>query len=207
VISGWVFVYDGGETEELLNQNLVSTSDQTGLNDKQFLRIVTTNTGGGSGRFRLRQDPTAGTDPQPALNIGGLILAQDASQDTTIISAPNVTADGRIIILDFGSGPWRQTLTTQIAAASFALRRATQAVPIFNTLTLLGDPRRQLSDSCLLLLGGAGTRVVAYLAGITRTLDATGLRDELIVRATHAPNRWALDDPVLGKLETTARLG
>lgn len=206
VDSGWVFVYDGGQTQELVNQNLVNTSDQTGLADRQLLRIVVNNTGATSGRFRLQQDPAAGTDPQVALRIAGLVLVQDASVTSNVTSAANIAADGRTTQLDLGSGEWRQDADSQTAAALFALRRSTQAIPVFDAITTPGDPRRQLTDPCLLLLGSTAARVVAYTAGITRTLTAEGLVDQLTVRATHAPGRWALGDPVLGQLGT-ARLG
>lgn len=207
VASGWVMVYDGTEVEELDNQTLVNTSDQTGLGDAPLLRIVITHTGTGTGRFRLKQDPTSGTDPVPALRIAGLVLRRAAPTDTEVRWGAAVTADGAVRAIDLGSGDWRQHPDSQRATANWLLRRTTQPIPTFDTITTPGDPRRQLTDRYTLLLGDTGQRVKAYLVGLVQSLDGEGLRDDITVRATHAPGRWALGDEVLGRLGSTAVLG
>lgn len=206
VSQGYVFVYDGTETESA-DQNMLLLTDQSGLGDRQQARIVITNTDTQTGRFRLKADSTAGTDPQPALRIAGLVLARAPAQQATVSSAANVLADGKVRAISLTGGDWRQHLSSVQAAAYFALRRATQPIPTVDQFTALGDPRRELADRALLQLGESGPRVKAYLVGITRTFDNKGLRESLTIRATHAPGRWALGDSVLGRLESTAVLG
>lgn len=207
VNSGYVFVFDGTETEELLDQNMVNTTDQAGLDDKQLIRIVVTNSTTSGGRFRLKDDNTAGTDPQPALRIAGLVLARQPAEQETVTSDANIEADGNTRTIRLAGGEWRQHLESVRDAAYFVLRRTTQPIPAFGRFDTPGDPRRQLTDSYILELGATGPRVVAYAGGITHTFMQAGFRDQLIIRATHAPGRWALGDPVLGVLESTAILG
>lgn len=206
VSSGYVFVYDSTETESD-DQNMLSLTDQSGLEDKQFARIVVTNTDTRTGRFRLKSDGTAGTDPQPALRIAGLVLARPPVEEATVVSQANIDADGVTRTLNITGGDWRQHLPSVEASAYFALRRATQPIPTFDRFQVPGDPRKQLTDRVTLELGKSGPRVKAYIAGITRTLDDQGLREDLTIRATHAPGRWALGDSTLGKLESTAVVG
>lgn len=207
VDSGYVFVYDGTETEELTDQNMVLLTDQSGLNDELFMRIQITNRSTQTGRFRLKADGTGGSDPQPALHIGGLILTRPPADKSTVVSQANLEADGRRRVISMVGGGWRQHLPSVEEAALFVLRRATQSIPTFDSFSVPGDPRRQVGDPVLLTLGTAAPRVRGYVAGITRTRTDTGLRDTLVIRATHAPGGWVLDDSVLGLLESTAILG
>lgn len=205
VISGWVFTY-ADNTEETSNSSLVSTVDQTGLGDRQLIRISVDNRGVKSGKFHLKSDSAAGSDARPSLRIGGLVLTEQPTESATIALEENIAADGERNTLALDSDDWRQHLPSVEASARFALRRASQAIPTFDRVTTPGDPRRQVTDPCVLRLGASGPRVRTYVAAITRTLD-TKLTDVLTVRATHAPNRWVLGDPELGALESTAVLG
>lgn len=210
VDSGWVFVYDGTETEELTNQSLVNTSDQTGLDDGQSVRIEVENTSTQTGRFRLKRDDTSGTDPQPALRIGGLVRVLTETETLTSLFPAAIDAEGRQITFDLGQNPWHQHLPSVEATGRFGLRRSSRRIPTFSEITTRGDPRREVTDGCLLELGGSGQRVVAFVGGITREFQVSGgegvLTDRLLVRATHAPGKWALGDPVLGVLGSTAVL-
>lgn len=207
VAHGWVFCYDGGETQELSNSTMVRTDDQANLGDQQLIRVIATNTSTTAGRFRLQKDATAGTDPQPALRVAGLVLVKDPAATTDVRSEENITADGPVAI-ELTPGDWHQDPESVQATAAWALRRTTQHIPTLDALDTPGDPRRQLTDPCLLTLGPSASRVRAYVAGIVRSLDTReGCRDVLTIRPTHAPGRWALGDTTLGKLETTAVLG
>lgn len=205
--TGYVFVYDGTETEELVDQNMVLLTDQSGLGDKQLMRIVITNSSTSAGRFRLKDDNTAGTDPQPALKIAGLVLAQSPVENDTVYSDANVTADGVVRTINLTGGEWRQHLDSVRDSAYFALRRTTQRIPVFDRFQVPGDPRRQIADNVILKLGASGPRVRGFIVGITRTLTDKGLAEDLTIRATHAPGLWALEDTVLGVLESTAIVG
>lgn len=209
VDSGYVFVFDATETEELVNQSMVDNTDQAGFGDRQFirLRISNTDTQGRSGRFRLKNDPTAGTDPQPALRIGGLVLARSAVENSVVGLDENIAADGQVRTVPLTGGDWRQHLPSVERSALYALRTASQPLVTFDRFQTVGDPRRQLSDPFVLLLGTTGQRVVGFASGVSRTFDDRGFRDDLVIRAGHAPGRWALGDPVLGVLESTAILG
>lgn len=203
---GYVFVYDSTESETD-DQNMILLTDQSGLGDRQVARLVVTNTNTQTGRFRLKSDLTAGTDPQPALRIAGLVLARGPAERDTVTSDANLAADGQVRAITLGGGEWRQHLDSVRASGRFALRRATQPIPVFDRFQVFGDPRRQLRDRATLELGSSGQRVKAIIVGSIRTLDKRGLREDLTIRATHAPGRWALGDPVLGRLESTAVLG
>jgi len=203
---GYVFVYDSTETESD-DQNMVLLTDQSGLGDKQQARIVVTNTDTRTGRFRLKSDGTAGTDPQPALRIAGLILAKPPSESSIVTSQANVDADGKVRTIDIPAGEWHQYLASVEASAAFALLRTTQPIPTFDRIILPGDPRRQITDSLIMTFGTSGQRICAYVVGIERTYSSDGLRDTLTVRASHAPGRWALGDAVLGVIGLTAIVG
>lgn len=207
VVGGYIFIYDGGEDEELLNQAMIDPLYQYGWMDRQMIRLAITNTGAVAGRFRFKSDATTGTDARPALRIAGFVLAREQPEHATETYAESVTAAGRVIALSMGGSDWHQHLSSVQEAARWILRRATQPIPTFDRIEAPGDPRLQLADSGILELGPAGARVRTYLAGITRTFTSAGLMDDLAVRATHAPDRWALDDPVLGVLGTTAKVG
>lgn len=207
VSSGYVFVYDGTETEEQLNQLMVLTEDQTGFDDGQYVRLVINNTGATSGRFRLKADANGGSDPQPALRIAGLILAKPAASTSEVVWQANVDYDGEKRTIPLGASDWRQHLPSVEAAAGYLLRRATQPIPTFDQFTVPGDPRRETGDRVLLLLGSNGQRVKGFVAGFTRTISDQGLSEQVVIRATHAPGRWALGDDVMGRLESTAVLG
>ena len=206
VDSGYVFVIDGTETEGT-DQNMLLLTDQSGLNDQQYMRIVVTNTGTSTGRFRLKSDNTGGTDPQPALRIAGLVLAKQPTETGTVTSEANLVADGRARTLSLTGGDWRQHLDSVKDAATFVLRRATQPIPTFNRIEVPGDPRREVTDRFLLTLGPMAPRVDTYAVGVDLVLDDRGLRNTLTLRATHAPGGWVLDDAVMGLLESTAVLG
>lgn len=206
VAHGYVFVYDSTEIETA-DQNMVLLTDQAGIGDRQLAKIQVTNLDTRTGRFRLKSDLTNGTDPQPALRIAGLILARAPAETGTVTSAANVLADGQVKAISLTGGDWRQHLDSVKASAVFALRRATQPIPVFGRFQVIADPRRQLADRVTLLLGTSGPRVKAVVVGSTRTLDQAGLREDLTIRATHAPGRWALGDTVLGRLESTAVVG
>lgn len=205
--TGYVFVFDGTETEELLDQNMVNLTDQSGLGDRQLFRIMVTNSTTSTGRFRLKDDATAGTDPQPALRIAGLLLARSPAEADTVYSQANVDADGVIRTISLTGGEWRQHLDSQRDTARFALRRSTQRIPVFDRFQVTGDPRRQVADRVTLELGRSGPRVKGFIVGFTRSLNPSGLTEDLTIRATHAPGRWALGDAQLGRLESTAVLG
>jgi hypothetical protein len=206
VDSGYVFVYDGTETEEWTNQLMVDTSNQSGLNDGQRVRIAVSDTGALPGRFRLIS--SANTDPQPALRIAGLILAKPPGDTATITWPETLAADGGAVLpLSLAGGDWYQDLASVTATAMFLLRRASQQIPTFNTFDTVGDPRRDVADPCLLLLGDNGQRVVGFHSAITRSFTGSQLRDTLTIRATHGPRRWALGDAVYGQLGSSAILG
>lgn len=207
VDSGYVFVFDATETETT-DQNMTNLTDQSGLGDDQVFRIVVTNsdTSGRSGRFRLKNDAT-GSDPQPALRIAGLVLAQPSAQTTTLAAQAAVTADGKVRTVPIRGGSWHQYLGSVQSTAMFVLRRSTQRIPTFTQFTVPGDPRRQVTDRVILELGVCGPRVLGYIASITRTSSDKGVEDSLVVVATHGPGGWALGDPVWGLLESTAVLG
>lgn len=207
VSNGYVFVYDGTETEELTNQTMVLLTDQSGLGDKQLMRMQITNTSTNSGRFRLKDDGVGGSDPQPALRIAGLVRVESPVENDTVYSQANVDADGMVRTINLTGGDWRQHLDSVRASAYFALRRTTQRIPVFDRFQVPGDPRRQVTDRVILELGASGPRVSGFIVGITRSLSDKGLSEDLTIRATHAPGLWVLEDPVLGVLESTAILG
>ena len=207
VVAGYIFVYDGGETEELSNQTMVATANQAGLNDDFYIRLVITNTGAGTGRFRFKSDSTAGTDPRPALRIAGLVRVVRDADTLTESFAENVTSDGQVIPIAVGGGVWNQYISITQLTARFVLRRATQDIPVFDRITAPGDPRLEITDAGVLELGVSGPRVRVYLAGIVRTFDGSGLSDNYLVQVTHAPGKCALGDAVHGRLGFTAVLG
>jgi hypothetical protein len=207
VNSGYVFVYDGTETEELVDQNMVNLTDQSGLGDKQLIRIVVTNSSTSNGRFRLKDDATEGTDPQPALRLGGYVLVRPPVENSIVTSDPNIVADGQQRTINLTGGNWRHHLESVQDSANYALGRTTQRIAVFDRFEVPGDPRRELSDPYLLTLGTSGQRLRGFLVGITRVYDQRGYRDTLGIRATHAPGRWVLNDTVLGVLESTAIVG
>jgi hypothetical protein len=207
VNSGYVFVFDGTETEELVDQNMVNLTDQSGLEDKQLMRIKVTNSSTSNGRFRLKDDAVGGTDPQPALRIAGYILVRPPVENSIVTSDANVIADGQQRTINLTGGDWRQHLGSVEDSAYYVLGHTTQRIATFDRFEVPGDPRRELADPYLLTLGTSGQRIRGFSVGIQRVFDNRGYRDTLDIRATHGPGRWVLDDTVLGVLESTAIVG
>lgn len=206
VDSGYVFVIDGTETEGT-DQNMLLLTDQSGLDDRQYMRIVVTNTSTNTGRFRLKSDGTAGTDPQPALRIAGLVLARPPTETATVVSQANLDADGHALTLNLTGGDWRHHLDSVKDSAVYVLRRTTQTIPTFDRIETPGDPRREIGDRFTLEFGSSAQRVSTFAAGIDLVFDDRGLRNTLTLKATHSPGGWVLDDAVMGLLESTAVLG
>lgn len=81
-----------------------------------------------------------------------------------------------------------------------------QPRPVFDSVDVLGDPRRQLQDVVRIEdPGGIGGPIYATVVGINRKFDTSaGIQDSLTLR-TFGPRTgfWQMDDPGFSEMDTT----
>jgi hypothetical protein len=204
VLHGYVAQFSDGEEEPAGSVGGPKIrANHRGYGTLPFLTITVNNLDSQNRSLRLM---TKHDTPRPACHIDGLKLVELPLASESVESEENITADGERRVLRIQRGLWHQHLGSVTDSARYVLRRATQAIPTIDRITVPGDPRIQLTDPVLLRLGASGPRIRGAITHITRTLSDR-LTDEYTVRAGHAPARWVLGDEELGRLESTAVLG
>lgn len=149
-------------------------------------------------------------DGDPALWISGRKYSQDIATELSYRRASSA-ARYNSRTLDLPDSDWHQREGSLARISRNLLRDLRAPVPVIDPITIVGDCRLQLQDTCLLDDSqGLGAQVYATVVDLVRTLEvgssAAKLTDQVIVRPFGAPGRWILGHPVWGILGQTTKL-
>jgi hypothetical protein len=149
----------------------------------------------------------ATTDGRPAFLVGGQPAIETAEVVQTYERASSIAKYGRQV-LPLDNDPWRQSQTFIAPFTLSLLKDLKLPVPVFDTITVVGDPRLQLLDVGLLAdAGGIADPTTVSVEQLTRRLSGGKLEDALVVRSFGAPGRWILGHPQYSFLGITTKLG